>query len=462
MKSKPAILFGTLSSLALLAALGQRGEHPSAGVAIPTVAVSEATVSTVAADRVERAPAMTEELPVFDPRELRAEAVTKLRGAMLERDPDAMAIELARWLYAAPDALADALSRMEAPSLAPLDAEMCGLMLQAVLTSVALHPDVAPGSDVVDIARAVLDRLDASEFASRIAYVALAPCGALLPGELLPELIDRTQLGTMAFDDLTSQTQRLQLIGRWARSMGPEVERELYTAVVDPTRDPNTRAVAVDALLQRDWRAFAPEFALMLQRLREDEGLDAELESHVLMRLAGTSLELHGRERLELVRELVGDSRVGRLALSRLGHEEALDLELHANAQDRAWPEYRWVTLAAGGADAVPAGLALLDDLGSEGDALGSAANVVQSLFRAHGDDPRVRQMLDARFAQRSEAGDPFWGALAFDSGLASDDAVEYRLLDYLRASVGEETPGRVKLIAQLKAARPELDLSWL
>jgi hypothetical protein len=209
--------------------------------------------------------------------------------------------------------------------------------------------------------------------------------------------------------------------------------------------------------MHRDWRSGAER----LRELLDTPGVELSkaCESEIQAALGGSYVELHGRDRLELLREIVDDESVSRLSLCGLSREQALELDLMATQADRDWKEFGWVELALGGERGLRAGLDLVDRLDSRSDNF-YVSQVLGDLLADHVGDPDLSARMNDRFARRLDASDPYWGALAGVAHRIDETTLYQEILPRLQDSYGEASDSRGYVVRTLDSRFPGLGLA--
>jgi len=375
------------------------------------------------------------------------------------RDLAAVEASISAWIESSPDPTAEALGLFDALEDRGASAEAVGLMLQACMLFAEQLPDDGEPWTRARIAMEILARHDASPRASRVVRLAVKEFAQDIPVEELGLFVRATASDDLQHIEDSSMLQRLYLIQELAAGMHEGVVDELAKLICSTDSSTTARGIGANALMTRDWRIGGQEMKALLDAM-EEGGETANLD---LLRASagGNYLELHGRDRLELLREVVGDERTTDIALGMLDRESAELLDAFANEEDRAWDGYAWVELALGGERGYEAGMQLVERLDGEGDQ-GYVAQVLKALVSEHLGQPGLTAHLQSRFEARGEAGDPYWGTLLSMSGEIDEAFFYLELLPRLELTRGERSFSRGMLVAELDSRFPELGLASL
>lgn len=348
-------------------------------------------------------------------------------------------------------ALAEILVR---PITEPGDAVISGLLLQAALRYADQGASFMQGLTPAELADLAVECMDLGPLNSRTLYIGAGTMGALLPGSLLGDFAREMRGGKLTHMEVDAQLDRLKLLRAWAVDMGSDAEEVMLQLVNGEAETPNVRAAGVLGLMHRDWRRLGPELAATYTKAVE-EGLDPNGAGFLLTaNLAATDLNLNGRERLELLREVVKNEDVARYGLETLSPDQARDLLAYANEEDRSWPMFDWVRLVAAGPDVFDAGVQLLDHYRDHKNPA-IAYDIFRRLTEVDANHSVLYAELERRFEARKSTRDPFWGMLEFSYSSLPESVRRHELPFWLSASAGDTHPGRQRLLDRLKSEYP-------
>lgn len=386
-----------------------------------------------------------------------SETLASITSLLESEDFDQIGHVLHDYLAGAEDPIAAISEVLSFPLGRPVEAVAAGLILQTGIRYAASGEALMGGVTAEDIASLALEHLDIGPYSSRALYVGMSSLGDLLPGHLIGDLVRRMRSTELVNVEVHSQLERLHLLREWSTSMGPEAELTLRTLAVDPESSLAVRSGGVLGLMNRDWRTHAPELAEVYRGLREN-GMDASSGAGFLFmaNLAGTNLALHGRDRLELLRELIGDEELATYALTALPENLRTQLSVYANEADREWPPYRWVELAGNGEEAIEAGHSLLADSRTDPN-VARGYSLVQRLMELDASDPRLQDELEWRYMQRDTNDDLFWGLFEFNQQTLPRSVQEHELPRFLERTNGDNHPTRRRVLAKFRQAYPQL-----
>ena len=385
------------------------------------------------------------------------ELFEQLSDAALNMRPEELAPLIERWLTHVDDPIESALTVFDRLGDDELGSRAAGMLLQACMLYAENLPSSEQAWTRAALAAEILARSDASPWASSVCRTAVAAFAADVPPQELAAFLLHTGSEDLVHTSQSSFLQRLFLINDLAAGMPPEVMETLGAVVGAPDASTRSRGLAANALMHRDWRGGAER---LVELLGDDEvELSRTAESEVRASLSGYFIELHGRDRLELLREVVADDATARMSLCGVSLDQAAELDAMATQADRDWPEYEWVDLALGGDRGYAAGLRLMDRLSSKADQV-YAAQVIAQMLPEYLGDPTLSERLDRRFAARNEASDPYWGTLASVAHRLDVAAVYQEVIPRLQTSHGETNVSRGVLLQILDQRFPELGLS--
>lgn len=390
---------------------------------------------------------------------VRAAHLEALVGACEARDQEAVGSAISAWLNASPDPVGEALACFDALEDRAASAEAAGLLLQACMYFADKLPAESGAWTRAEIAAEILARHDSSPRASRVVRLALAGFASEVPVEELRYFVQATGSDELQHADQDAGLQRMFLIQELAVGMPEAVVDEMSQVITTEASSPLARSIGVNALLLRDWRQGGERATGLLAEL---EGVLQEEElDEVRSTLGGRFIELHGRDRLELLREVVADDRTTDIALGTLDRQSAELLDAFATEEDRSWDGYAWVELALGGERGYRAGLDLFERLDGEGDHA-YAAQVLGRLLEENLGAQELTRHLERRFEARNESADPYWGTLLTMSGRLDEAFVYAEVLPRLERTQGESSLSRHRLLGQLDRRFPDLGLASL
>jgi len=379
-----------------------------------------------------------------------------LGEAIARQDREALPGLIEAWFQRGPAAVDALFARLEAGELEELEVEALGVLLQSA--AVLARQDAGPLAPwtLASVAETTLGLVGRDVGAARVAYLALGELGAELEPGLIHALIDYHDGGGRSIGDLGHQLAVLSLMDAWARSMPAGLEGELAAVMGDAQRAQDARTRAVQLLLARDWRSFAPGLIEMLGRSDAGEGpFDAELADVMRFHMGARLAILDASERPAYLARIAQDGAALGKAIELLEPYEAGELLALADPEElgrRAMLELRVHAMAPG---APEAGIELLSFY--EGDDYHQSFLLGRLLAGDGIYHPEVYAELEARFQRRDAAGDPLWGALTVNAAGLSDRQLVDAATPFLQLSVGEQHPTRERLVAALQERVPAL-----
>jgi hypothetical protein len=398
----------------------------------------------------------------LDPAPRRSELLAQLGDACEGRDLEALEGIISAWLERSPDPVGGALELLDGLAEREPEAEGVGLLLQGCMLLATSLPAEGDAWTREALSAEILARADASPWAARAVRLAIAPFAAEVPPAEVAAFLRESGSEELLHTEDATMIDRLFLLETLALEGGAALDGVLLDELVTERGNANGRQLAASALMRRDWRAGA---AAILRELGEKgDGLKSGERDQVLAALGGGFLDLHGRDRLELLREVVDDERTTRIALANLDADRAAEMAVFANDADRSWDGYAWVELALGGQRGYEAGLELLASMESMDDPQAGyySACVLRKLVTSDQGAAALQEHLDRRFENRAAAADPYWGTLLAMSDALDESVVYGEVLPRIEVTRGEPSASRRILLDQLDRRFPDLGLASL